>query len=841
MHRVEAWLACVELPGENALCEPESASGGVHVARCGSDAGVGVCGRPSDMATGSRADVRSQGVHVVRCGSDVGVGVCGWPSDMATGSRAGVRSEGAHDARCSSDVGVDVRNRRSDVASVLRAGVSLRDRPSNMSSVPRSSVGSGSTSSVSARSSRASRIKESRVKVKLAQLVLHHEEERQREEEEACRREEARKEEKRKQAKREKQRQLEMANAELNAWETESACAAELFSKDVAITSHDLVGESTAAHSTRDILAASVFKSCDNNQRNAQVETNSKLLVGAEHGRASPYFCNKYGDVGEIGPLRSQKMEQVFGFKGSQERQGTMQQPKQERFAGHEPCIDQPREVNYPYRGTRVPQVRPPAAFASGIPYSEVGERFLPKPAVEKFDGDPLDYWIFVNRFKVHTADRVYSDDLKLVYRLQHCSKRVYERIQHYAGGPDKHHCYKMVWTELYQRYGQPYIISSHCEQRLQELPKVSLYDPDNLERMAVLMKRCIAALDEYPEYTTMNTVGFISSLAEKLPLDLRRKWVSQALKIQNTCGCSAHFSDFADFIINESLEANSTFCKAIFSSKSSRYDGQGAKPRRGTALAATVPKETAAPDEAKATTSSSKIREEPKKGITSAGCYCCGQQHKLTQCNEFGSKSFKERRSVVRDNHLCYRCLRPGHGIKDCRSKITCEVESCKSSGHHTLLHKEPALVGASDGANGGFSGNTVRVSNQLGGAASRPRGGAALDILPVRVSGGDVEVMTYALLDPGSSMSFCESAFINELGLRGSGNVAETLLETLTTEQPKLLKSEAFSLDVKPLDSSHQLKISNVVMIDKIPVSPANRNVAHDLDQFEHLRGVT
>ena len=194
------------------------------------------------------------------------------------------------------------------------------------------------------------------------------------------------------------------------------------------------------------------------------------------------------------------------------------------------------------------------------------------------------------------------------------------------------------------------------------------------------------------------------------------------------------------------------------------------------------------------------------------------------------------EKRSIVRDKHLCYRCLRHGHGIKECLSKVTCEVESCKSTGHHTLLHKE-LHVEASDSAEAKGVFNTVRVA----GAANRPQGGAALDILPVRVSGGDVEVVTYALLDPGSSMSFCESALIDELRLKGRGNAVETLLETLTTKRPELLKSETFSLDVQALDGNHQLKITNVVMIDQIPVTPDNRNVSDDLGQLEYLRGVT
>ena len=35
---------------------------------------------------------------------------------------------------------------------------------------------------------------------------------------------------------------------------------------------------------------------------------------------------------------------------------------------------------------------------------TELGDRFLPKPSVEKFDGSPMDYWVFVNRFEVHVV-----------------------------------------------------------------------------------------------------------------------------------------------------------------------------------------------------------------------------------------------------------------------------------------------------------------------------------------------------------------------------------------------------------------------------------------------------
>ena len=43
-----------------------------------------------------------------------------------------------------------------------------------------------------------------------------------------------------------------------------------------------------------------------------------------------------------------------------------------------------------------------------------------------------------------------------------------------------------------------------------------------------------------------------------------------------------------------------------------------------------------------------------------------------------------------------------------------------------------------------------------------------AYLDVLPVRVCHGGKEVLTYALLDPGSSMTFCKPVLVEKLVLR-------------------------------------------------------------------------
>ena len=92
-----------------------------------------------------------------------------------------------------------------------------------------------------------------------------------------------------------------------------------------------------------------------------------------------------------------------------------------------------------------MPTCRPNRESPARLPAIEGSERYLQKLSVGEFYGDPLDYWAFVNRYDVHIAARVTSDDLRLSYLLQHCSKEVYDKIKHHASGLDKSQAYEDV------------------------------------------------------------------------------------------------------------------------------------------------------------------------------------------------------------------------------------------------------------------------------------------------------------------------------------------------------------------------------------------------------------
>ena len=79
-------------------------------------------------------------------------------------------------------------------------------------------------------------------------------------------------------------------------------------------------------------------------------------------------------------------------------------------------------------------------------------DQLLPKPTIEKFDGDSMDCWAALNRFTCHVADCLPSQK-KFSYLMQLCSERVRQHIQHFLDLHDGRSPYDLAWDELHRRY----------------------------------------------------------------------------------------------------------------------------------------------------------------------------------------------------------------------------------------------------------------------------------------------------------------------------------------------------------------------------------------------------
>ena len=70
--------------------------------------------------------------------------------------------------------------------------------------------------------------------------------------------------------------------------------------------------------------------------------------------------------------------------------------------------------------------------------------------------------------------------------------------------------------------------------------------------------------------------------------------------------------------------------------------------------------------------------------------CPKCSENHGIFNCSDFNSLSIEDRVQFVKNNKLCFNCLRTGHSSKDCKSKSGCRI--CKKR-HNTLLHRPLVL----------------------------------------------------------------------------------------------------------------------------------------------------
>ena len=86
-----------------------------------------------------------------------------------------------------------------------------------------------------------------------------------------------------------------------------------------------------------------------------------------------------------------------------------------------------------------------------------------------------------------------------------------------------------------------------------------------------------------------------------------------------------------------------------------------------------------------------SKTQVTEDKDITEYnGCPLCKKSHQLEWCPIYKAKDLENKRSVIAEHHLCFKCLKPmssKHKARTCRNKITCS--KCKKE-HPTSLHDD-------------------------------------------------------------------------------------------------------------------------------------------------------
>ena len=229
------------------------------------------------------------------------------------------------------------------------------------------------------------------------------------------------------------------------------------------------------------------------------------------------------------------------------------------------------------------------------------------------------------------------------------------------------------------------------------------------------------------------------------------------------------------------------------------------------------------------------------------APCVLCNQPHRLWHCVSFRSLSATDRFNTVKSHKLCYNCLRSSHQTETCGKKSVCSVQGC--NGKHTMwihcdqllaLNTDNSQTGSTQGSTDANAGaksaasyasvdqNDHRDGSCALAAATR---GTLMPIVEVTVTGDNGSQKCFALLDTGSSQSFCSSDLVNKLGIYSrTSDLSLTTLTSTVTSQSKVVDLSVSSVSVT-------LEMKDVYVVNHIPVT----STSLDVSKFPHLSDLT
>ena len=216
--------------------------------------------------------------------------------------------------------------------------------------------------------------------------------------------------------------------------------------------------------------------------------------------------------------------------------------------------------------------------------------------------------------------------------------------------------------------------------------------------------------------------------------------------------------------------------------------------------------------------------------------------------CQQFKSMDVQNRLAFVREKQLCYNCLRGGHRSSECSLNRVCSVPGCQKK-HTKFLHPTSAnsrpLTNSGDNrqesglvTSNGYAevGDSIEcVQHSVIGAGVH----TALPILPVCVKNPatGAEVKTCALLDSGSTHSFCSSSLVRKIELTGE-NVSLSL--TTLERSGSHMSTMAVSIEVSSLDGGEQVIVESTYVKDTLPISVMNMATVEDVKHWPHLRDI-
>lgn len=468
----------------------------------------------------------------------------------------------------------------------------------------------------------------------------------------------------------------------------------------------------------------------------------------------------------------------------------------------------------------------------------------MPTQTLDKFNGDPLQFQMFMRTFHNIIEKTEFDPERKLNYLLNHTQGDphqliegcIYERADH---------GYDRALDLLEQHYGQPYQISQCYIELLTEGPKLSPANLDGLKKLSLNLISCSNTLYALGELRKFENSDSLIKIVKRLPSHLANAWRKRADVIMYEMRRPVTLSDLSDFVEKSVREAkNPLFGVQKIPAFNERFSDS--KPDRGKSMR----------QKSFATsTQNSGPKVTVGQSVSQTSNFHCllkcynSKPHYVNQCDIFRAMSYDDRAKFVKENNLCFACLSSDHFISNCKREKPCKY--CPKF-HTTLLH--PPNPYPNTNSNRKFANNNQRpYANSERETASEAQdaqinccssgtcdSSVFLPIIPVRVKTSKNAncIETYALLDSGSDSSYCSDELLKQLNV--SGKTVNIKRSTLSNANETLTSQIIDNVIVSDYYENNFITIPHLFSQKQIPISSSSIPTSRDLENYKYLQNI-
>ncbi|XP_074649414.1 uncharacterized protein LOC141904651 [Tubulanus polymorphus] len=496
----------------------------------------------------------------------------------------------------------------------------------------------------------------------------------------------------------------------------------------------------------------------------------------------------------------------------------------------------------------------------------------LPQQELPIFGGDPIEYCYFVKAFENIIERKTDCSSQRLYYLMQYTRGEVKELVRSCMEQPPDIG-YSEAKRLLKEHYGNNYIIASVLVDNLIEGPVIKSEDGQALHNYSMKLISCKNTLGEIGYLSKVENPDNLRRIIARLPYDLRKKWRVKADYITTFNDREIRLDDISNFVQSEARVLNHpVFGKLSDGYKISDLSGQSSlskggcrKPNNPVGQLGQRNFAISSYNQCMNRNQNQRVNLDTIRTPSSTVCQLCSvSNHSLSNCYKFRGYSYDQRVKVLKQKRLCFLCLGQNHIAQQCQSREFCEV--CHSR-HNTLLHRytlSPNVVNSSsvpcsnrltEGMIHHDNRNSPQPSTATGNVTENGQSLSAtnqcvkqnitrrigLPIVPVKIKGcGGFEFITYALLDTGSTSTFCNENLIKDLGFIYSDLRQTNLSLSTLTEADNLTQSYVTDLKVSDLDGTYSTELTNVFSRPSLPMSEKDIPRQSDLNGYSYLSGV-